>query len=98
MLTFCVLVQLTLQTAMAAGKEVLSTDSSLLSVDDEAFVTDDVTDIEDNDVEDFGDDQVDEVVGKHEHAKMDSIILSSLTVIVIEYYRVEIFEFLYPYN
>merc|ERR1711973_1021528 len=80
MLTFCLLIQLTLQTVMAADKEDLSTDSSLLAVDDEAFVTDDdVTDPEDNDDEDFGDDEVDEVVEKHEHAKMDSIILSSLT-------------------
>merc|ERR1711973_295971 len=79
MLIFCLLVQLALQTVMAADKDILSTDSSLLAVDDEAFVTDDVTDIEDNDDEDFGDDEVDEVVEKHEHAKMDSIILSSLT-------------------
>merc|ERR1711973_1059812 len=80
MLIFCLLVQFTLQTVMAADKQVLSTDSSLLSVDDEAFVTDDyVADNEDNDDEDFGDDEVDEVADKHEHGKIDSIILSSLT-------------------
>merc|ERR1712168_154856 len=79
MLTFCLLIQLTLQIVMAADNEDMSTDSSLLAVDDEAFVADDVADIEDNDDEDFGEDEVDEVVEKHEHAKMDSIILSSLT-------------------
>merc|ERR1711970_646746 len=79
MLTFSLLVQLTLQTVIAADKQVLSTDSSHLAVDDEAFVTDDDADIEDNDDEDVADDEVDEVADKHEHGKIDSIILSSLT-------------------
>merc|ERR1712168_405615 len=78
MLTFCLLSQLTLQTVMAADNEDLSTVSSLLAVDDEAYVADDVADIEDND-EDFEDDEVDEVADQHKHEKMDSIILSSLT-------------------
>merc|ERR1712168_970782 len=79
MLTFCLLIQLTLQIVMAADNEDLSTDSSLLAVDDEAYVADDVADIEDNDDEEFVDDEVDEVADQHKHTKMDSIILSSLT-------------------